>query len=422
MAGHDETAQSAQDAINTQGAGSAKTEDSARHDEPARVQNGLRLELEQSSPIPLRAAIDCAAGELLVLVGPSGSGKTSILRAIAGLLRPARGKIQCGTDIWFDADRKICVPPQQRAIGLVFQDYALFPHMTALGNVAAAIGKRASGRGDPGVQGQIYGAQAFANRRARAALEMVNLSGLESRYPNTLSGGQKQRVALARALARDPRILLLDEPFSAVDQMTRERLKRELAALRKKLNIPIIMVTHDLDEALALADRICVMSRGRTLQQGTPEDVRLRPCRPLVARLMGQTNIFDGVVEQISRGAIRGILRFLDQRLEVSDTGPFASSQRVSWLAPSDHIVLHRRGRPSRGERENPLAGKVSALTILGEQTALTVRLSLLQDAHLNFKVASHAARRNELAIGCDVTVSILAGGIHLMPPSRRRP
>ncbi len=382
--------------------------------ERARKQTSLQLELLQTAPIPLRVKLSCGAGDLLVLVGPSGSGKTSILRAIAGLLQPANGTIECGGTVLLDTGRGISMTPQDRAVGFVFQDYALFPHMSALQNVAMALGN--------GCHDEIATNGTVDEREelARELLAKVNLTGLEQRLPDALSGGQKQRVALARALARNPRVLLLDEPFSAVDQMTRERLKRELSALRAELNIPIIMVTHDLDEALALADQICVISRGRTLQQGTPDEVRLTPQRPLVARLMGQTNIFPGVVEQPSDGVMPGILRCGDQRLEVRDTGSFSQGSTVSWLAPSDHIVLHRRGRPSRGERENPLGGQITALAQLGEHTAVTVKLSSLQDAHVNFKVTSHAARRNELCVGVQVTLSILAEGIHLMPPPKR--
>ncbi len=377
-------------------------------------QGALNVELQQTAPIPLRVKLSCAAGDLLVLVGPSGSGKTSILRAVAGLLQPANGTIQCGGAVLLDTGRGLSMRPQDRAVGFVFQDYALFPHMSALQNVALAIGNGCHDEVAQSTDGPER------ERLARELLGKVNLTGLERRFPDALSGGQKQRVALARALARNPRVLLLDEPFSAVDQMTRERLKRELSALRTELNIPIVLVTHDLDEALALADQICVISRGRTLQQGTPDEVRLTPRRPLVARLMGQTNIFPGMVEQTSDGVMPGILRCGDKRLEVRDTGSFARGSTVSWLAPSDHIVLHRRGRPSRGERENPLAGQITALAQLGEHTAVTVQLSSLQDAHVNFKVTSHAARRNELCVGAPVTVSILAEGIHLMPPPKR--
>lgn len=381
---------------------------------------GLQLRLQQVSPIPLDAALTCRPGELIALVGPSGSGKTTILRAIAGLLRPQKGRISCNGMSWFDGDAQIWLAPQQRAVGMVFQDYALFPHMSALANVAIAV---APCRPAPSRSGFGFGlgfglgkvASAQNRKRAGDLLAKVNLEGLEHRRPAALSGGQKQRVALARALARQPKILLLDEPFSAVDQMTRDRLKRELAALRASLDIPIVLVTHDLDEALALADEICVLSRGRTLQQGTPDEVRLRPLNPLVARLMGQTNIFEGRVLALSGDGRPGAISFGRERLELADTRGFAVGSQVSWLVPGDHVVLHRRHRPSFGERENPLSGRLVDMTVLGEQTALTLQLAAQDDAVLNFKLPTHAARRNELLPGAEVVVSLLAGGIHLM-------
>jgi molybdate transport system ATP-binding protein len=358
------------------------------------------------------ADFDCAAGELLALVGPSGSGKTTILRTIAGLVRPSGGYIACHGETWFDSERAIMVAPQRRRAGLVFQDYALFPHLDALETVALA----ASG-----------GTRAAQRQRARDALARVNLAGLEGRKPHALSGGQQQRVALARALVREPKVLLLDEPFSAVDQATRERLKRELAQLRHSLDIPIILVTHDLDEALTLADRIAVLYRGATLQVGSVDDVNLRPATVTVARLLGQTNIFHGTLVAPSGDQASGRIAIGDGReLEVQATGGFARQARVAWMIAPEHVVLHRRGRPSQGERENPLAGMVTDITRLGEQTAVTVRLEGLDSGPvgggiLNFRLPTHAARRNELAPGADVVVSLLAEGIHLMPPENGR-
>ncbi|KQW18098.1 ABC transporter [Afipia sp. Root123D2] len=226
------------------------------------MSEGLRVIVEQSGPIPLAAELVCAPGKLLALVGPSGSGKSTILRAIAGLYRPGHGRIACNGAVWFDAEKGIDLPPHRRSVGLVFQSYALFPHMTALGNVVAALGHLPP---DARIE------------RGRELLRLVHLDGLEERRPSALSGGQQQRVAVARALARDPDVLLLDEPFSAVDRRTRRRLHSELQELRAAVSMPIVMVTHDLDEAAALADVLCVLDQGETLQTGRPSDVLSRP-------------------------------------------------------------------------------------------------------------------------------------------------
>ncbi|HZA00959.1 MAG TPA: ABC transporter ATP-binding protein [Hyphomicrobiaceae bacterium] len=362
----------------------------------------ISVELAQEAPIPLDARFQCASGELLALVGPSGSGKSTILRTIAGLYRPERGRVAVDGEVWLDRACGIDVPTHRRGVGMVFQSYALFPHMTALDNVRAALNHI-----DP----------ATRDDKARSLLALVHLSGLEGRRPAELSGGQQQRVALARALAREPKALLLDEPFSAVDQMTRERLKVELVTLRALLKMPIVLVTHDLDEALALADRICVLYRGRSLQTGAPDDLRLRPRSPTVARLVGQTNIFHGTLYARAALGQPGRLDWSGGSLEVAETGDWPTGSRVAWMVAADHIVLHRRGRPSLGERENPVAGIVADLAVLGEQTAVTVHAADRSDAVLNFRLPTHAARRNELSKGAEVTVSLLAKGIHLMPP-----
>jgi molybdate transport system ATP-binding protein len=233
--------------------------------------SGLEVELAQAGPIPLDVSFACAPGEVLALVGPSGSGKTTILRAIAGTYRVASGRVVVRGATWFASAQSINVPAHRRAVGMVFQSYALFPHMTALGNVAAAMGH----------VGAIE-----RETRARAILERVNLAGLETRRPAELSGGQQQRVAVARALAREPEVLLLDEPFSAVDKATRLRLYREIAALRREFAMPVVLVTHDIDEAALLADRMTVLHHGRSLQTGTPNDLIAAPASEEIARLV----------------------------------------------------------------------------------------------------------------------------------------
>jgi molybdate transport system ATP-binding protein len=360
----------------------------------------LFVALTQSAPIPLDVALACRPGELLALVGPSGSGKTTVLRAIAGLYRPAAGRIRSGGDTWFDGEVGIMVAPQARAVGLVFQDYALFPHLSALDNVKLAM---------------HHVPEPQRSAAAADLLARVHLEGLEARTPDRLSGGQRQRVALARALARDPKVLLLDEPFSAVDRMTRERLKEELASLRRSLEIPIVLVTHDLEEAQALADRICVIYGGRTLQTGAPDDVRLRPASALVARLMGHTNVFEGEIEQTSQAGSGGCLRWGGRLLEVASTGEFRKGERVSWLVPSDFIAL--AGSGAQDQQENVLAGVLTETKSLGEMTALTVRLE--KGAQLRFKVPTREVSARAPEPGAALRVHILAAGIHLMPSER---
>jgi molybdate transport system ATP-binding protein len=231
----------------------------------------LAVSLRQEIPIPLDAEFSVGPGEVLALVGPSGSGKSTALRSIAGLYAPSSGRIVCNGSIWLDRKAGINVPARERRVGMVFQSYALFPHLTSIENVMEALGDL-----HPGAR----------RSQARGLLARVHLEGLEDRRPAELSGGQQQRVAVARALARRPRVLLLDEPFSAVDLVTRRRLRRELVELRRELPMPVILVTHDLDDVKRLADRICVLNRGRILQTGAVEAVMAGPASAEIAELL----------------------------------------------------------------------------------------------------------------------------------------
>lgn len=363
--------------------------------------SGVRVRLYQQQPIPLDVEIECHAGELLALVGPSGSGKSTILRTIAGLQQPDKGFIHCGHEVWLDRERNIRLPTQERQIGFVFQDYALFPHLTAVQNVTTALG------------------HINANERIGRAfelLERVNLKGLERRYPDFLSGGQRQRVALARALAREPEILLLDEPFSAVDQVTRRKLQQELAILRRDIQIPILLVTHDLDEAAMLADRLYVLHKGQTLQNGLPGEVLRHPNNALVARLMGHSNIFSATVEAHDQSLNKTFISWRGTSLELEMNEAFEVGCEVDWVIHPAHLIMHRRDRPSLGERENPVQGVVKELLELGENSMLSLELTGDESGVLSFTVSSHSARRNNIAVGVDAGVSLLAEGIHLMP------
>ena len=363
------------------------------------VESGLRLRAHQREPIPLEAELDCAPGEVLALTGPSGSGKTTLLRVIAGLTRPAQATIECAGETWLDTGTDTDVPARLRRVGFVFQSYALFPHMTALENVAAAL--------DDGT---------VREHRARAAqwLERVHLKGLEARRPAELSGGQQQRVAMARALARDPKILLLDEPFSAVDRATRERLYHELAELRRELRMPVVLVTHDMDEAAMLSDRMCILHRGRTLQTAPSGLLRSRPASTQVARLLGMRNIYDCKV--VAHRSEHTLIDWGGRMLEARLQPEFPVGSKAHFAVPASHVVLHRRDRPSRGEHENPFTGVVSECVELGENCALVVKVDGAP-VSLSFPIPMHVARRNRIGIAEPVGVSLLADGLHLMPP-----
>ena len=233
----------------------------------------LDVRLIQSAPFPLDVSFRSGAGEVVGLLGASGSGKTTTLRAIAGLVTPREGHVKAGGEVWFDGATGVSLRPEARRVGFVFQDYALFPHVTVLGNVMMAMG-------------HVVDA---AERQARgtAILERVGIAGLAERRPQDLSGGERQRVAIARALARDPDVLLLDEPFSAVDRPTRQTLKAEVRSLARSVKIPVVLVTHDIDEAAALASRIVVIDRGRTIAEGAPSELMANPPTRRVAEILG---------------------------------------------------------------------------------------------------------------------------------------
>lgn len=213
----------------------------------------LTVRLSARSPIPLQVDFQVECGEFLAITGPSGAGKSSILRSIAGLHTPTEALVAVGSAVWSDTSRQIHLPVYRRRLGKVFQSYALFPHMSALQNVATSLCRMR---------------RAERDRRALGWLAAVNLDHCADSLPGALSGGQRQRVALARALAREPQVLLLDEPFSASDPTTREQLYRAISELRRGLNIPVVLVTHDLDEAQLLADRLLVVDRGYTVHSG----------------------------------------------------------------------------------------------------------------------------------------------------------
>ena len=228
--------------------------------------------------------------EFFVLLGLSGSGKTTLLRCVAGLEKPEEGEIALGEQMVSAAQRGIFVPPEDRALGMVFQSYAVWPHMTVFDNVAFPL-----------ANGRRKLRRAVIRQKVMEALELVQLAGLADRPVPFLSGGQQQRVALARALAVEPKILLMDEPLSNLDARLREEVRDEIRGLAKKLGITVLYVTHDQVEAMALADRIAVMSGGKILQIGGPEDLYNFPQNRTVGAFLGSMNEFAGQVEANGR-------------------------------------------------------------------------------------------------------------------------
>lgn len=317
-----------------------------------RVEN-VRKEFDRF-PALHDVSLDIVSGELIALLGPSGSGKTTLLRLIAGLERPTAGRIFFGDE---DASEKSV---QERNIGFVFQHYALFRHMTILENVSFGLKVRPRSSRPPANE---------IRRRAMELLDLVQLSGLEKRYPNQLSGGQRQRVALARALAIEPKVLLLDEPFGALDAQVRRELRKWLREIHDRTGHTTVFVTHDQEEALELADRLCVMSQGRIEQVGTPDTVYDTPSSPFVFGFIGESSKLDVTVEKgdiwlgdrplgISgaegQGAARLFFRPHDIELVDGDAalaGVVASSRRVGGTR---RVELELGGKGDRVEIDLP--------------------------------------------------------------------
>lgn len=357
----------------------------------------LLCRIQQVAPVPINAEFRCRAGEVLAVVGPSGGGKTTLLRMIAGLTKPSGGEISCGGQHWFGEG--VFLSPQQRHIGYVPQHFGLFPHLTALQNVMSALD-------------HIPAAQ----REARALdwLERVNLHGLPARRPAQLSGGQRQRVALARALAREPAALLLDEPFSAVDRETRERLYLELARLKSQLSIPVIMVTHDLNEALLLADSMILISQGQMLQQGCPRDVLARPRNEAVARQMGLRNLFDAHI--VARDEAQQITWLkMGEILIASDCDtPQPIGAKVRWVIPNQGIRFNAISSGRLCRSFNKLDVTVESMLVMGESARLVCCIAGVE-ARLNTEVPVYLAEKLGLAEGVKTSVALKSEQIHIL-------
>lgn len=335
-------------------------------------------------------SISLEQASVTVLFGPSGAGKTTVLRTLAGLERPDEGKILYGDEVWCDAERKMWLSPQKRRIGYLFQEYALFPHLTVEQNIAYGLG-------------HLF--QSERRRRVLEMLELFKLAGLREQRPEQLSGGERQRVALARALAPQPRLLLLDEPLSALDAPTREQLRGELRRLLLSFQIPMIVVTHDRLEALSLGDQMAVLIKGQIRQVGSVPEVFSRPADVAVAEAVGMENVLPARVltseHEIMTLDVGG--RELTAVGSVSGSGVFACIR-------AEDVILYKEAPVSISAR-NRLMGRITGLHSEGP----LVRVTLDCGFPLTALVTRQAQEELGLSEGGQVVAVIKAAAIHLI-------
>jgi iron(III) transport system ATP-binding protein len=314
-----------------------------------------------------------ARGEFVCFLGPSGCGKTTLLRIIAGL------EVQSSGEVWQGGRDISRLPPAQRDYGIVFQSYALFPNLSVAQNVAYGLVNRRTAR-------------AQVQQRVTELLKLVGLPGSERKYPAQLSGGQQQRVALARALATSPALLLLDEPLSALDALERVRLRQEIRALQQKVGVTTVMVTHDQEEALAVADRIVVMNAGRIEQVGTPMEIYREPATPFVADFVGKANVLPAKL----RGG----------QLEVGDLRiPYQGQDRDArvYLRPEDVLA-----RPISPGDPHVFDGSIERIDFLGSYCHVHVASPALQPNKLTVYLSLNYLSETSLAVGSPLRLKLL--------------
>ncbi len=293
-------------------------------------------------------SLSITEGQFLTLLGPSGCGKTTTLRMIAGLIAPTTGRIVLGDRLLSSAEERVAVPPERRGMGMVFQSYAVWPHLTAAQNVAFPL-RRA----------RLTGAE--IERRTRDALGLVHLDGLGGRYPHELSGGQQQRVAVARALVMEPAVLLMDEPLSNLDAQLRDELRAELRDLHDRLGVTVVYVTHDQREAMALSDRIAVLLGGRIAQVASPRELYECPADPVVAAFVGAANLLPAEVVAATPAG-------LQVRLLNGHPMPVVTLPGVAGAAPGRRVLVCVRPEFLEAASDGALPARVTRATYLGNR------------------------------------------------------
>jgi molybdate transport system ATP-binding protein len=353
------------------------------------------FEIRFPSGAAVTAALRLPMGtpSVTVLFGPSGSGKTTVLRCLAGLDQPQAGKIACGSEVWYDAARGVWLQPQKRRIGFLFQDYALFPHLTIRQNVEYGLGRW------PAEQ---------RSQRAQAMLELFDLGGLGGRKPRQLSGGQLQRAALARALAPGPRLLLLDEPLSALDAPTRERLRGDLRRLLVRAGIPALVVTHDKTEAIALGDRMAVIIDGKVRQTGTVQEVLSSPADAAVALSVGVETVAPARVLEEGNGLLK--VQAGGAHITAVDPGRLKGPHVFICIRAED--VILEKGHPSHGTARNHLAGRITAAIREGPVVRVVVDCGF----PLVALVTKQSYEDLGLREGETVAAVVKATSVHLIP------
>ncbi|MCS6925762.1 MAG: ABC transporter ATP-binding protein [Candidatus Binatia bacterium] len=340
-----------------------------------------------------------AEHELVVLFGPSGSGKSLTLQAIAGTLRPEAGRIIIDGQTVYDSEKHIDLPPQVRRVGYVPQHYALFPHLTTSENIGFGL------KGIPRDE---------RNRRVAELVEVFALRGLEHRRPRELSGGQQQRVALARALAVQPRVLLLDEPFAALDVLLRGVLRQELAQVQKRWGITMLLVTHDLADVFTLGQHVVVYDKGRVIQQGTREEVFFHPATLRVAELVGTRNILPAVVAQVEEHTLW--LSWQGHRI-AAPPRPFARGSPVYLCIRPTQIMIVRPDRLAERKRENLLWCTIVGKQIQTETYTLHLRVDHSGNAYdLELTLPAYVYHRLSLERQERLLVELRRQDLHIIP------